>query len=364
MNVTEVVIVGAGPIGLELAAALKTAGVDYTQFDAGQIGQTVVRYPKSTRFFSSPQRIAIAGLPLHTHDQSKASREEYLAYLRQVVEHFQLEVHTYERVTVIEPNPKGGFLIRTDRLGVLHQHEAKYVVLAVGDMAWPRLLHIPGEDLGHVSHYFDEPHLYFGKRLLIVGGKNSAVEAAIRCHRAGAKVAISYRREHFDPDRVKYWLLPEIQGLIRSGQVRFFPQTVPLKISPSHVLLGPSSGVIADPVNVPADFVLLLTGYQMDTTLFDRVGVRMVGENRAPAHNPQTMETNVPGVFVVGTAAAGTQETFRLFIENCHAHIPKIVAAITGQAVEASAGSPGAAPAPGGPGILPGALPGGTDPES
>lgn len=329
MEVAEVAIIGAGPIGLELAVGLQQAGVETLQFEAGQIGQTVSRYPKQTRFFSSPDRIAICGVPLQTADQSKATREEYLAYLRGVVAHHDLDVRTFERVTKIEKDGDG-FILETDHLGTTELYRVRRVVLAVGDMAYPRLLHIPGEDLAHVSHRFDEPHLYFRKRLLIVGGKNSAVEAAIRCHHAGAKVSISYRRDQFDPNRIKYWLLPEIEAMIKTGKIGYYPNTIPKGITTNQVTLHSTLDQLCNPIKVDVDFVLLLTGYVMDNSLFKMIGVQLDGENQAPVFNPQTMETNIPGVFVTGTAAAGTQVTFRLFIENCHHHVPRIVAAITG----------------------------------
>lgn len=329
MTQADVAIVGAGPIGLELAVALRHAGVDYLHFEAGQVGQTISWYPKMTRFFSSADRIAICGVPLQTSDQAKATREEYLAYLRGIVMQFDLEVRTYERVTGIE-RCGGGFTIHTNHVGTTSQYGVKNVVLAIGDMARPRLLHIPGEDLEHVSHYFDEPHQYFRKRLLVVGGKNSAVEAVIRCHRAGARVAMSYRGAELNADRVKYWLLPEITGLIDTGKVDFYPQSVPVAIAPGHVTLRSTALDADQSIQVSADFVLLLTGYVMDTTLFHMAGVQLIGENEAPMHDPRTMQTNVPGMYVAGTAAAGTQERFRLFIENCHVHVPRIVGAITG----------------------------------
>lgn len=333
---TQVAIIGAGPLGLELAAAVKRMGVDYLHFDSGQIGQTVSWYPRQARFFSSPERIAIAGVPLHTVDQSKATREEYLAYLRAVVQQFDLDVRTFERVADIRRD-NGGFLLRTQRGEEEHAYWARYVVLAVGDMHAPRQLHIPGEDLDHVSHYFEEPHKYFRQRLLIVGGRNSAAEAALRCHHAGARVSISYRRPHFDASAIKYWLLPELEALIKHGHIDFHPCTIPQKITPKRVTLAPSRHPDCaempdvERTEVAADFVLLLTGYVMDTTLFEIAGVELVGENRAPKLDLDTMETNVPGLFVAGTAAAGTQERFRLFIENCHPHIARIVHAITGK---------------------------------
>ena len=331
MTRTHTIIIGAGPIGLELAVALKLLGIDYVHLDASQIGHTISWFPRQMRFFSSPQRIAIAGVPLNTPYQEKASREQYLAYLRNIVDQFDLEVNTYERVTSIA-RQSDQFTVRSVCGGGERIYEAQNVVLAIGDLHRPRMLNIEGESLGHVSHYFDEPHPYFRKRLLIVGGKNSAVEAAIRCQNAGAKVAISYRRATFNTDHVKYWLTPEIEMLIKTGKITFYPGTVPAKISSRHVTLAPS-GLVDGAVggDVDADFVLLLVGYEMDYSLFERAGVKLSGENRRPQCDRDTMQTNVPGLFVAGTAAAGTQLRFHLFIENCHPHVDKIVRAITGK---------------------------------
>lgn len=335
---TDILIVGAGPIGLELAVTLKAMGVDYVQVDAGQVGQTVSWYPRQVRFFSSPDRIAIAGVPLGTSDQEKATREQYLAYLRGIVQQFDLGVRTYERVMRVEAND-AGFAVQTRRGSEQHSYQAKHVVLAVGDMHHPQKLNIPGEDLGHVSHYFDEPHRYFGQKLLVVGGRNSAVETAIRCSRAGAKVTLSHRRSKFDDTSIKYWLLPEIQALVKSGEVTYLPNTTPTRICDTHVRLAktldngevdPNAGDTDGPMDVAADFVLLLTGYRMDTSLFEEAGVTLEGENRGPKFDPATMMTDVPGLYVAGTAAAGTQKKFRLFIENCHPHVGKIVKSITG----------------------------------
>lgn len=339
MRKTQVVIIGAGPIGLELAASFKAMDVAYEHIEAGQVGQTMTWYPRQTRFFSSPDRIALANLPLHTVDQSKATREEYLAYLRAFVRQFDLQIHTYERVHQIE-HQHDGFIVHSS-LGVRGEEtHCRQVVLAIGDMHHPRMLRVPGEDMAHVSHYFEEPHAFFGKKLLIIGGRNSAVEAALRCHHAGARVAISYRRHDFDPQVIKYWLLPEIQSLIKHQQIQFHPCTIPKQIDDQVVTLEPSrhrEGCEAcpprshHPVQVEADFVLILTGYVQDTTLLKQAGVELVNENQSPLIDEQTMQTNVPGLYVAGTAAAGTQINFRLFIENCHSHVSKIVKHITGQ---------------------------------
>jgi thioredoxin reductase (NADPH) len=348
-------IIGAGPIGLEVAWALRKEGIEPLHFDAGQIGSTINWWAFGTRFFSSPERIAICGVPLVTPTQDKATREEYLAYLRGVAAQFDLRVQTFERVTSIQSDSPSapsaledpdsqrrgrrgtqrGFRIRTESAQGKREYEASHVIVAIGDMHRPRRLNIPGEDLPQVSHYFKDPHLYFRRRVLIVGGKNSAVEAAIRLYRVGAQVTISYRRAEFDEPRIKYWLLPEIKGLIKSGHIRREAPTMPVAITTAGATLtrlntdGQPAGAAFE---VHADDILLLTGYEMDGTLLAAAGVELSGPQLAPTFNPRTMETNVPGLYVAGTATAGTQQRFRVFIENCHHHGPQIAAHILGQA--------------------------------
>ncbi len=323
----HVAIIGAGPIGLELAVALKQAGVDYVQIDAAQIGSTIEWYPPQMLFHSSSDRLALAGVPIQTANQQKITREEFLAYLRALVQHFGLTVRTYERVVRIDKLPGGGFELRTVAIDGEHRTRADILVLAIGAMHAPRLIGVPGENLTHVSHYLGDPHKYFAKRLLVVGGRNSAVEAAVRCHRAGADVTISYRGDDFDPKVVKFWLLPEVRALIRDGFVRFLPRTSVTEIGNGTVTLSPKQ-------EVSADFVLLMTGYRQDPTLFDMLGVKLQGDECQPMHDPETMETNVPGVFIAGTAVAGTPpRKVSVIVETCHVHVPRIVGAISGRRV-------------------------------
>ncbi len=355
----DAAIIGAGPIGIEVHAALKREGLSVLHLDAGAIGATMGWWAPGTRFFSSPERIAVAGVPLTTPNQDKATREEYLQYLRGVVQQFQLEIRTFERVLFIRKGQRGGgakgrreeaepFGLRTAGAAGEHEYHAQRVVAAIGDMHRPRMLRVPGEDLPHVSHYPQDPHRYFGRRVLIVGGKNSAVEAAIRLWRVGARVAISYRRQAFDPDRIKYWLLPEIKGLIKGGHIAFHASTVPVEIRPGRVLLAaapdPPDALFTGKGHTPlaveqveADDVLLLTGYEMDASLLEAAGVELVGNQRAPRFDPRTMETNVPGLYVAGTATAGTQQRFRVFIENCHDHAQRIASHILGRAAPQTA---------------------------
>jgi thioredoxin reductase (NADPH) len=325
---TDVIVIGAGPIGLELAVALKRAEVDYVQIEAGQIAEMIYRFPPLMRFFSSPERIAIAGVPIHTIDQSKCRREEYLAYLRSIVEQFDLEVNAFERVIDIVPE-RGGFKVITEnRWSERHDYHAGRLVLATGGTSRPRELGVPGEDLPHVGHDLRDPHYYFRRRVLVVGGRNSAVEAALRCFHAGADVTLSYRRDAF-PKSVKYWLLPEINMLIDTGRIHGHFETMPKSITTNHVTLR--SLTDGDDIYVTADEVLLMIGYEADMSLFEMAGVKLVEPQREPVFDEATMETNVPGVFVAGTAVAGTQRRYTIFLENCHEHVDRIVAALTGR---------------------------------
>ena len=330
----DVAIVGAGPIGLELAAALQRIGVDYAHFEAKQIGQTFTWWPRNTYFFSTTERIEIAGIPIQNTMQQRTTGEEYLAYLRSVVEILDLQVRTYEPVVGVE-RQDDGFLLRTRPQTGEQRYYARKLVLAIGDMHKPNLLYIPGEDLPHVSHYFEDVHPYFRRRLLIVGGRNSAVDAALRCWRAGAQVTISYRRAEFDTKAVKHWILPDLKAQIEVGTIGFQPLTVPVAITPEHVVLEKlrADGTLTGQrFKHPTDSVLLLTGFEADVRLLELAGVTLAGEAQVPVYDPETMETNVPGLYLAGTAAAGRrQERYRLFIENSHAHVGRIVRALTGQ---------------------------------
>ncbi len=329
-------IVGAGPLGIELAVAFKRAGIDYVQVEAGQIGQAMLDWPSMTRWFSSSERITIAGVPIQTVSQEKCTREEYLAYLRGVVMQFDLDICTYERTLgVRRGNDEFAVTTRT-RAGKVRSWTARYVVLTTGGMAAPNRLGVHGEDLPHVSHVLADPHTYFRRDVLIVGGRNSAVEAALRLHHAGARVALCYRGATLGGG-VKYWLRPEIDYLVETKQIGAYFETVPILILPDRVELRAGGG---DLVEVPADFVLLMIGYVADMSLFGQAGVELTGDREVPTYDKQTMQTNVPGLFVAGTAIAGTQRSgVRVFLENCHVHVDRIVAAITG-------GAPPPEPAP------------------
>lgn len=329
---TRVAIVGAGPVGLSLAVACKRRDIPFELVEAQQVGYTMSWWAPGTRWFSSNERISIAGVPLETPDQAKATREQYLTYLRSVVHQFDLRVRCYEPAVGLE-RQADRFVLTTAPRGGPREIICQAVVLAIGGTDTPRSLGIEGEDLPHVDGYFREPHLYFGRRLLIVGGRNSAVEAALRAHHTGAQVAISYRGPHLPRESIKYWLLPEIEGLINAGRIEAHFATRPIRITPTHVTLQRlSEGDTGERFDVPAEEVLSLIGYEQDKRLLRRIGVQLSGPGLQPQFDPETMETNVPGVYVAGTAVAGTQSSkYKIFLENCHVHVDRILAHLEGR---------------------------------
>jgi thioredoxin reductase (NADPH) len=342
----RVAIIGAGPIGIELAVALRQRAIPYIHLEAAQIGTTIGWYPLQMQFHSSAEHLSLAGVPLQAQGQQKPTREQYLAYLHAIVRQFDLQIRTQERVESVRRTASGGFELRTVTNLSPRLYHVDILILAIGAMHRPRRLGIPGEELPFVSHYFRDPHEYSGRRIVIVGGKNSAIEASLHCQRVGADVTMSYRRPDFDPVIVKPWLMPEIRAMVRDARVRFRPRTAPIEIRLGAIWLKPTDEegrVIPHeaPEKIKTDFVLLLTGYEQDTTLLEKLGVELLGQDRAPVFNPETMETNVPGVFLAGTAAAGSPAgKIRVIIESCHIHVPRIVAAIERRTHQATAPEP------------------------
>jgi thioredoxin reductase (NADPH) len=340
----EVVIVGAGPIGIEMAVALARHGIRYAHFEAGSLGWTIGWFAPDTTFFSSPERIAISGVPLQVVAQRKATREEYLNYLRGVVQQFDLRVRTYRKVTAVDRLADGAFTVKSERSshgtggpsasarlgeGVeMTSTKARYVVLAIGDMHRPNEIGVPGESLPHVSHFLAEPHEYFGTRVVIYGGKNSAAEAALRLYRVGAHVSLVYRGAELSKDKIKYWIYPELMSLIAEGKIDFHASTTISAIQSGAVRVS-SSGTDRE---IAADFVLLLVGYGQDPSLFEQAGLALEGPGLKPSYDPNTMETSVPGIFVAGTGSAGSQlGGCKEFIETSHGHVDRILAKILGQ---------------------------------
>lgn len=328
MKRPDVIVIGAGPIGLETAAGLARAGQRVVIVDSGPIGATIAhQFPPATRFFSSPDRLEIAGFATSDPGQEKISREQYLTYLRNVVTTLRLHVMTFHNVQRITRGNDCFKLELKTRSGRLIQLEGSAVVIATGGTGRPRTLGIPGEQLPHVRHDLGDPHQYHGRSVLIIGGRNSACESALRCWRAGAKVHLSYRGPALH-ERVKYWIRPELAALIEEGHVTGHFLTAVKEITNTVARLHDASQ--GKDLDIEADDILLQIGYEQNNDLLNAAGVQLVGSAETPEFDTVTMESNVPGLYVAGTATAGTQERFGIFIENCHVHADRITAAITG----------------------------------
>lgn len=304
----EILIVGAGPIGLACAISAQRRGRTPQVIDAGAIADAIVRYPVGMVFFTTPERLEIGGHPLVTSG-AKATREEALKYYRGVARSEGLRVRTYTRF-VGAARENGRLVCRlTTRLGE-ERLTVDRLVLATGYFDHPNLLGVPGETLPHVSHYGAEPHLTAGLRVVIVGGKNSAAEQALASYRAGAQVTLVYRGAALK-DSVKYWLRPDFVNRVKAGEIeaRFSAEVV--GIDPEAVTIRTEAGT----ERLPADRVYLLTGYQPDFALFEALGIELDPASGRPSLDPATLETNVPGIHLAGSVTAGRMIS-EVFIEN------------------------------------------------
>jgi thioredoxin reductase (NADPH) len=334
-----ILIVGAGPIGIEMAIELSKRGVPFRIVEAGATASTIEWYAPGTEIFSSPERIAIADIPFEPQTR-KAVREDYLLYLRNVVRQFKLPIEHYRRVVSIEKLPEGMFRVsispsahgvggpleRADKpetSSEVETIEVEKIILAIGNLHVPQMSNVPGENLSFVSHYMSEPHRYAGTRVTVIGSGNSAAEAVIRLYHVGASVTLCHRSQGFRPKRVKPWLQPELDNLIKEGKIQVFTN-FQLKEMTRGFTIGAKGNAV---VSIDSDFVLLLTGYRQKTDLFDELGVTLV--DAQPIVNLNTMETNVSNVFVIGTAAAGTElGGVKTFIENAHVHVKRVLHAL------------------------------------
>lgn len=302
-------IVGAGPIGLGCAISAKRRGVDPLVIDAGALANSIVRYPVGMIFFTTPDRLEIGGHPLVCAGP-KPTREEALKYYRGVANNEGIRVKTYTRLVSAERKGPGLRCALRTRHGTGHI-TCDRLVLATGYYDNPNMLAVPGEDLPHVSHYFDEAHKSFNQDVVVIGGKNSAVEAALQLFRAGARVTLVYRRREFSRS-VKYWLRPDIENRIKFGEIRARLGATVVEIQERQVLVRLEDGTQE---RISADRVYALTGFHPDTDLLRRIGVEFDPESGIPRIDPETLETNVPGVHVAGSLTAGCAIS-DVFIEN------------------------------------------------
>jgi thioredoxin reductase (NADPH) len=322
------VIVGAGPCGLACAISLRAAGLDALVVDAACVVSAITQYPTYATFFSTAEKLALGGLPFIVASE-KPTRRDALAYYRGVVKHFGLLVRPYERVLRIEGSA-GAFVVQTERRGnEQHAIEAQAVVIATGYFGSPNRLGIPGENLPHVSHMYHEGHLAFQLPVVIVGGGNSAAEAALDLWRSGARVTLAHFGPTFDK-KIKPWVLPDFTNRVAEGGITVRWDCRAESIS-AHAIAFRSTHPAAERFELPAEFVWLLTGYAPDVALLEQVGVPIDRFTGIPEHDPATMETSVPGVFVAGVVVAGFDAN-KVFIENGRYHGEKIVARLLGRA--------------------------------
>jgi len=329
----DLIIVGAGPSGLSAAIAARQRGLDYQVVEQGALVNSIYNFPPQMVFFTTPELLEIGGLPF-VSPYEKPTRAEALRYYRKVVDAFDLQISFEEKVLSVGPEmpeereslPEATadtvFALETRSVrGVRRVRHARNVVLAIGYYDHPNLLNVPGEDLPHVSHYYDEPHPHYRRRVVIVGGGNSAAESALELFRAGAHVTLVHRWPELK-STIKYWVKPDIENRIKEGAIAARFGTCLSEIRPASVVVRGPAGV----EELPADAVYLLTGYHPDWDLLAGAGVTL-NDRGAPAYDPETFETNVPGLFVAGGAISG-KDTAPIFIENGRFHGEKIVEAI------------------------------------
>jgi thioredoxin reductase (NADPH) len=323
MSVRDLIIIGAGPSGLSAAIAAKQRGLDYLVLEQGTLVNSIYRFPPQMVFFTTPELLEIGGLPFVSPFE-KPTRVEALKYYRRVVDTYDLRIVYQEKALLVERDEDAAdrvFAIESrSHRGVKRIRRGRHVVFAIGYYDHPNLLHVAGEDLPHVHHYYSEPHAFYRQRVVIVGGGNSAAEAALELYRAGARVTLVHRAAELK-STIKYWVRPDIDNRIKEGSITARFNACVREIRPTSVVVTGGAGGFEE--DIPADAVFLLTGYRADSALMTKAGITL-NEREAPVHDPDTFETNVPGLFVAGGAIAGV-DTGTIFIENGRFHGEKIV---------------------------------------
>jgi thioredoxin reductase (NADPH) len=343
MSVRDVLIVGAGPSGLATAIAARQRGLDYVVIERGVLVNSIFHFPLHMVFFTTPELLEIGGLPLVT-PYDKPTRLEALRYYRRVVDTYGLQIAEREDVRAIERDDDGVFTVTTmstrpvtepgrgpgaEDTGVQRVRHARAVVLAIGYYDIPPRLGVPGEDLPHVHHYWNDAHPYYRRRVVVVGGKNSAAETALELFRGGAHVTLVHRHPVLG-DSIKYWVRPDIENRIKEGSIASRFEARVVEIGRTEMVIE-RHGVRE---SLPADAVFLLTGYRPDADLMARAGVRCDPDTLAPDLNAETFETNVPNLFLAGGAVAG-RNTGSIFIENGRFHGEKVVGVLADRLAQA-----------------------------
>jgi thioredoxin reductase (NADPH) len=315
----DVLIIGAGPTGLACAIECQKAGISVEVVDKGCVVNSIFNYPPGMIFFTTPELLEIGDIPFTTANQ-KPSREEALVYYRNVAARYKLRIHQYERVVSVAGDDGAFQVTALDQYNGMHEYKPKKIVVSTGYYDLANLMNIPGEDLPKVNHYFKESHPYYDRDVLIIGAKNSAAEAALDLWRHGARVTIVHRGPTIHKN-IKYWVLPDIENRIKNGEITAFFDSTVREIHEEYVVIDTPGGRR----ELKNDFVFALTGYHPDFDFLRSVGIEMLGEHNRPVCDPQTLESNVPGVYVAGVILAGSR-TNEIFIENGRFHGKHIAA--------------------------------------
>jgi thioredoxin reductase (NADPH) len=321
----DLAVIGAGPCGLAAGLAARRAGLTCTLFDKGCVVSSISGYPTHMTFFSTAERLEIGGVPFVVVGD-KPTRREALRYYQGIADRFSLDVRQYEEVLDVVRDGDA-FRLRTRRFaGSEHDYAARSIVIATGYFDSPNMLGIPGEDLPKVLHTYREPHLYFRQRCVVVGGGNSAVDAALELQRWGADVTVVHFAPALDPN-IKPWVRPDIEARLRDGDISARFNARIAEVRPESVVIrDEASGALEELGN---DWVLAMTGYMPDYSLLARLGVTFDGDTGIPHHDPGSMQTNVTGVFIAGVLTAGFNAN-KVFIENGRGHGDRIAAYLAG----------------------------------
>lgn len=319
MRQEDAIIVGGGPCGLAAAISLQEIGLKPVVIEKGNIVNALYNYPTHQTFFSTSEKLAIGDVPFITQDH-KPKRNQALVYYREVVKLKQVQVNRFEKVESVEKNGNT-FTVKTDK----DIYQSPVVIIATGYYDHPNYIGIPGEELPKVHHYFKEAHEFFDTDVLVIGGKNSAVDATLELNKAGARVTVVYRGSEYSP-KVKPWVLPEFDSLVRNGDVTLYFDSGVKEIREHEVILN----IQGEEKVIANDFVFAMTGYHPDHDFIRAMGVDIDAESGRPSFNPETMETNVEGLFIAGVIAAGN-EANEIFIENGRFHGGQIAECIRGK---------------------------------
>lgn len=322
METYDIICIGAGPTGLATAIAAKRAGMRPLVIDKACLCNSIFHYPANMVFFTTPELLEIGDLPL-VCGAEKPTRVEALKYYRRAVEHYALELRLYERVLRVDGHDGNFTVLTTNEKGTEHRYQSKKIVVATGYYDLPNRLGVPGEDLPHVSHYYTEPYEYWKQDVVVVGGKNSSAEAALDLYRNGAHVTLVHRNKELGAT-IKYWVRPDIENRIKAGQVKALFETRVKQIGRDEVVVENGGGE----KKLLARHVFALTGYHPDFAFIESLGVQLDPESRKPALDPNTLESNVPGIYLAGVVIGG-RHTGEIFIENGRFHGKQIIQALS-----------------------------------